>query len=95
MDDQQSNRASPIDGSSKSTVIEVRKGQAPGRLDRAEFSVRFRATLIDPAFRAEDESIERLEQIAWLAYTDGRKAPFAQKAGPGYADQTMIYLPNG
>jgi len=58
----------------------------PGRLARAEFSVRFRAAFIDPAFRAVDESIERLEEIAWLAYTDGRKAPFTQKAGPGYAD---------
>ena len=86
MEYHQSNSASPIDRPSESSVIEVRRGQAPGRLDRAEFSVRFRATFVDPAFRVEDESIERLEEIAWLAYTDGRKAPFTQKAGPGYAD---------
>ena len=86
MEDHQSNRVSPIDGPGASTRMEIRKGQAPGRLGRAEFSVRFRATFIDPAFRTEDESIERLEEIAWLAYTDGRKAPFTQKAGPGYAD---------
>jgi len=67
-------------------MIEIRKGQSPGRLGRAEFSVRFRATFIDPAFRAEDESIARLEALAWQAYTDGRKAPFTEKAGPGYAD---------
>ena len=70
----------------ESAVIEIRKGQSPGRLGRAEFSLRFRATFIDPAFRVEDESIERLEEIAWLAYTDGRKAPFTRKAGQGYAD---------
>jgi multimeric flavodoxin WrbA len=86
MKDYPPNGASPDHRSSESTVIEVRKGQAPGRLDRTEFSARFRATFVDPAFRAEDESIGRLEEIAWLAYTDGRKAPFTQKAGPGYAD---------
>ena len=67
-------------------MIKIRKGQAPAALVRAEFSVRFRASFYDPAFRAEDESIERLEQIAWDAYTEGRKAPLTQKAGPGYAD---------
>ena len=41
---------------------------------------------IDPAFRAEDQSIARFEEITWQAYTGGRKAPFTQKAGPGYAD---------
>lgn len=81
-----SSRTASIDRSGEPAVIEIRKGQAPGRLARTEFSVRFRAAFIDPEFRAEDESIDRLEEIAWLAYTDGRKAPFTQKAGPGYAD---------
>ena len=73
-------------GKLESAVIDIRKGQAPARLDRAAFSARFRATFIDPAFRTEDPSITRLEDIAWAAYTEGRKAPFTQKAGPGYAD---------
>ena len=68
------------------SVIEIRKGQAPAQLDRAAFSARFRASFIDPAFRAEDQSIARLEEIAWQAYSEGRKAPFTQKAGAGYAD---------
>ncbi|MDO9023480.1 flavodoxin family protein [Zwartia sp.] len=67
-------------------VIEIRKGQAPAPLTRSEFSARFRARFIDPAYRAEDPSLERLEDIAWQAYTEGRKAPFTQKAGLGYAD---------
>jgi multimeric flavodoxin WrbA len=70
----------------EAAMIDIRKGQAPLRLERAEFRARFRASFIDPAFRAEDQSIERLEEIAWQAYTDGRKAPFTQKAGAGYAD---------
>ena len=70
----------------ESAMIEIRKGQAPAPLERAEFTVRFRASFIDPAFRAEDQSLARLEEIAWAAYSEGRKAPFTQKAGPGYAD---------
>ena len=67
-------------------MIVIRKGQAPAPLLRAEFGMRFRGSFADPAFRAEDPSIARLEEIAWLAYTEGRKAPVTQKAGPGYAD---------
>jgi multimeric flavodoxin WrbA len=67
-------------------TIEIRKGQAPGHLARAEFGARFRAAFFDPAFRAEDGPIARLEDIAWQAYSEGRKSPVTQKAGPGYAD---------
>ncbi len=67
-------------------VIEIRQGQAPELLLRAEFGLRFRASFVDPAFRAEAPSIARLEEIAWQAYSEGRKAPFTQKAGPGHAD---------
>lgn len=67
-------------------MIQIRKGQATPTLLRAEFSSRFRAAFIDPAFRGEEHSIARLEAIAWIAYTEGRKAPFTQKAGPGYVD---------
>ena len=67
-------------------VIQIRKGQAPAPVDRAQFSVRFRAAFMDPAFRDEDISIARLEDIAWGAFSEGRKAPMTQKAGPGYAD---------
>jgi multimeric flavodoxin WrbA len=67
-------------------VIQIRKGQAPAKLAREEFSVRFRASFIDPEFRAEDPSIARLEEIAWRAYVDSRKAPLTNKAGQGYVD---------
>ncbi len=67
-------------------MIQIRRGQAPVRLERTEFSARFRASFVDPAFRTEDQSIARLEEIAWQAYAEGRKAPFTQDAGPAYAD---------
>ncbi|MDP3824800.1 MAG: NAD(P)H-dependent oxidoreductase [Burkholderiales bacterium] len=67
-------------------MIEIRKGQAPEQLERPAFSLRFRASFMDPEFRNEDAALARLEQIAWHAYTEGRKAPLTQAAGPGYVD---------
>ena len=67
-------------------VIEIRKGQAPPPIDRAEFGRRYRARYFDPAFRAEDEAIGRLEALAWEAFTEGRKAPSTRKAGADFAD---------
>jgi len=48
--------------------------------------VRFREAWFDPAFRHEDQSIARIEEIAWEIYLIGRKAPITRKAGPGYVD---------
>ena len=67
-------------------TTKIRKGQAPDQLERGEFSVRFHASFVDPAFRAEDSALGRLEAIAWDAYCEGRKAPITRKAGKGYAD---------
>jgi multimeric flavodoxin WrbA len=69
-------------------MTEVRKGQAPAILDRDEFGKRFRASFFDPAFAPEQIAIARLEEIAWVAYREGRKAPVTRLAGPGYADPT-------
>ncbi len=67
-------------------MIQIRTGQAPEPLQRSQFGERFRASFMDPAFRVEEPSIGRLEEIAWNAYIEGRKAPLTHKAGPGYAD---------
>ena len=71
---------------SKAPMTDVRKGQAPPTLSRDAFGERFRADFYDPAFDAEQPALQRLETIAWLAYDEGRKAPRARPAGPGYAD---------
>ena len=55
-------------------------------LARDAFHHRFMEPFLDPAFRAEDAAISRLEQLAWDAYQQGRKAPVTEKAGPGFAD---------
>ena len=67
-------------------MTEIRKGQAPAVLTRSEFHNRFIQSFVDPAFRAEDEAISRVEAVAWDAYQEGRKSPITRKAGPGYAD---------
>ncbi len=67
-------------------MTEIRKGQAPAVLSRSAFHERFVESFMDPAFRAEDGAISRIEAIAWQAYEEGRKAPVTRKAGPGYAD---------
>ena len=67
-------------------MADVRKGQAPDHLARSEFRIRFHNAYRDPAFAAESAALDRLEAIAWQAYSEGRKAPLTRKAGPGYAD---------
>ena len=67
-------------------MTEIRKGQAPAVLSRSAFHQRFIESFVDPAFRAEEEAISRVEAIAWQAYEEGRKTPITQKAGPGFAD---------
>jgi multimeric flavodoxin WrbA len=67
-------------------MTDVRKGQAPAVLSREVFHERFMESFMDPAFQAEEKALSRVEQIAWEAYQEGRKAPRTRKAGPGYAD---------
>ncbi len=67
-------------------MIKIRSGQAPDKHDRATFSQRFRASFMDPAFEVEGDALARIEEIAWQAYDEGRKAPRTRKAGKGYAD---------
>ncbi|HEY9023324.1 MAG TPA: flavodoxin family protein [Burkholderiaceae bacterium] len=67
-------------------MTDIRKGQAPGQISRAEFGERFQSSFRDPAFQAEKAALDRIEEIAWLAYKGERKAPVTRKAGPGFAD---------
>ena len=67
-------------------MTEVRRGQAPGQLSRAEFGERYQASFRDPAFQSEKEALARIEEIAWLAYKAERKSPVTRKAGAGCAD---------
>src|SRR3546814_9920443 len=81
-------------GKSDSTthVPEVRKGQGPPELDRAEFARRLRRRFFDPAFDDADAAIETIIDRAWDGYIDGRTAPRTRRAGHGFADRKSTRL---
>jgi multimeric flavodoxin WrbA len=64
----------------------VRKGQAPAKLNRDEFHLRFMRKFYDPAYETVSRELASVEEIAWKNYIDSHKAPVTVKAGPGFAD---------
>lgn len=78
---------SPHDaGAAPAPVPEPRTGQAPPPLGREAFRQRFLQDFQDPAFQAEAAALDRLADIAFEGYEQGRKAPRTRPAGPGHAD---------
>jgi multimeric flavodoxin WrbA len=67
-------------------MTDVRKGQAPAKLDRVDFHRKFTASFVDPRFEPLRDAIAQLEDVAWQNYRDSRKAPVTVKAGAGFAD---------
>ena len=67
-------------------MTSVRKGQAPAPMVRDAFHDRFMQVFFDPAYRGDSAALARLEEVAWHAYEEGRKAPLTSKAGEGFAD---------
>lgn len=69
-------------------MTKVRKGQAPAKLGRAEFQLRFQRNFCDPRFDRMRGELAGLEGIAWQNFSDSRKSPCTEPAGTGYADPT-------
>lgn len=67
-------------------MIKPRTGQAPPKIDRETFHLRFAHSFIDPAFDPVREQIGHIEEIAWNNYQQSHKSPITEKAGPGFAD---------
>ena len=65
---------------------EPRKGMPDVTLAEADFRERFLSTFADPAFDAVRGELDKIAGIAFDGYSEGRKSPVTQKAGPGYAD---------
>ncbi|HET7924642.1 MAG TPA: NAD(P)H-dependent oxidoreductase, partial [Rhodanobacteraceae bacterium] len=65
---------------------EIRKGQGPEQLDRAEFERRMRRHFADPIFGRDEDALARLIADAWDGYANSRKSPRTRKAGSGFAD---------
>jgi multimeric flavodoxin WrbA len=55
-------------------------------LTRTAFAERFAQAYVDPAYDSVRGELQRIEAIAWDAYSNGRKSPRTAKAGPGFAD---------
>lgn len=66
--------------------IRVRTGQPNHRLSRPSFFEEFKKTFYDPRFRVMDTEIERLAEIAFMNYEEGRKSPITTKAGAEFSD---------
>ena len=69
-------------------MTKIRTGQAPAALTREQFHERFSRRFYDPAYAVEQAAIARIEDIAWAALQEGRKAPLTRAAGRGFADPT-------
>ncbi len=67
-------------------MTKPRKGQAPAELTRAQFHERFALNFVDPAFGKVADAIAGVEEVAWGAYSEGRKAPLTAPAGKEFAD---------
>jgi multimeric flavodoxin WrbA len=65
---------------------EPRKGMPSPKLTRADFRARYLSRFADPAFDPLRAELEQVADVAWDAYSEGRKSPATRKAGPGYAD---------
>lgn len=56
------------------------------KISRDEFLKRFHKQFCDTHFDPLRAELDRIADIAWENYLEGRKAPSTEKAGPGYAD---------
>lgn len=66
--------------------MKVRTGSPETQLTREEFRRRFRAQFVDPAYELVAVELDRIEDVAWRAYDDHRKAPHTRRAGDEFAD---------
>lgn len=65
---------------------EPRKGMPDPHLDEATFRTRFLSQYRDPAFTPLAGELDKIADVAWDAYKNGRKAPIRRKAGAEFSD---------
>jgi multimeric flavodoxin WrbA len=70
-------------------AITVHREMPDVSLTKEEFKKRYWQRFYDPAFGALTSEIDRLAEVAWQAYDEGRKSPYTTPAGPGFADPTF------
>jgi multimeric flavodoxin WrbA len=67
-------------------TISIRKQMPAVELTREQFAQRLQQQFSDPAFDHIRGDVERIIEAAWQGYSNYRKSPQTQVAGPGYAD---------
>lgn len=55
-------------------------------LDEENFKIRYRENFKDPNFNELSGEVDKITDLAWRNYVEGRKAPITQKAGVGFLD---------
>jgi multimeric flavodoxin WrbA len=63
-----------------------RKGMPDPQLTETDFKRRYREQFRDPAFDQVSPELDRISDIAWQAYADGRKSPVTRRAGAEFED---------
>lgn len=71
---------------SANVPVAPRKGMPDPQLAEREFKNRYRSQFVDPAFQKVSIELEKIVDVAWNAYADGRKSPITRKAGSQHAN---------
>ena len=66
--------------------MKTRHGQPEVKLDEAEFKKRLREKYFDPNFQQVERELEKVIDVAYRNYEEGRKAPITRDAGPEFKD---------
>lgn len=66
--------------------VKPREGMPSPELSEAEFKNRYLSQFVDPEFKSLKVELDKISEVAWNAYEDGRKSPITRKAGSKYAD---------
>src|SRR5262245_32605423 len=75
-----------MDSTDEADSADPRKGMPDPRLSRDAFVCRYLLQFVDPAFDKIRNQLQEAADIAWAAYSEGRKAPLTRKAGVGFKD---------
>ena len=63
-----------------------REGMPSPELTKVEFKKRYLSQFVDPQFKSVNSELEKISDIAWSAYDEGRKSPITRKAGVKFSN---------
>lgn len=66
--------------------VTPREGMPSPQLSEIEFKTRYLNQFVDPEFQKASLELDKIVEIAWTAYDDGRKSPITEKAGLQYSN---------